>query len=650
MTYVLTNFVGVPVTFVLLVLGVSLAARRILGLHVGLVRTALACLIGLSVSQAILQTANPSPGSFGAMASIYFGITLLVMLGLLALAEVLVPTGTVPPPTEWWGAVRRKVARARRYSKITSIAVRHGLGPYLRGRERAGAGRARLARSLRRALQDGGITFIKLGQVLSTRRDLLPPEFIEELAKLQDDVPAVPWPEVAAVLSRELGAPPEQVFAEVDREPVAAASVAQVHRARLRSGADVVVKVQRPGVRRIAESDLDIVLRLATTLHNRTRWGRAMGVRDLAVGFAQALREELDFRVEARNLVAVSAASATRTEPGSAVRVPGVHQDLCTARVLVMDRLDGVPVRLADSVLDHDPAGRADLARGLLRSLLRQVMLDGVFHADPHPGNILLLADGQLGLLDFGSVGRIDAVLRAALQKLLVAIDQGDPMALCDALLELVSRPDEIDEQQLERALGQFMARHLSAGMRPDVEMFTDLFRLVYRYGLSIPPEIAAVFRALATMEGTLGALSPGFNIVVESRTFAAEQFSRRLSPDALRRTLTDEVASLLQMLRRLPRRMERISTALEQGRLSVNLRPFADERDRRFLVGLLHQIMLTGLGATAGIMAVLLLGASGGPRVGPDLGLYQVFGYNLLIISVLLGIRVVVTIFRPRP
>ncbi len=619
----LVHTIGFPVTFLLLVLGMSLAARRILGLRVGLIRTALACLLAMSIASGVFgETASPTTS----LATIQLGLSLLFVIGLLAFAEIIVPTGSIPPPTEWWGMLRRRIARTRRYSRITAIAFRHGLGPYLRGRERSDTG---LARSLRLALQDAGVTFVKLGQVLSTRADLLPEDFVEELSLLQDKVPPAKWDEVRALLDAELG---PGAFREVDPEPLAAASIAQVHRAVLASGAEVVVKVQRPDVRAVAEGDLDIVSRLAETLQ-RTRWGSALGVRDLAAGFAAALREELDFRVEARNIAAVAAVS------DSSVGLPQVH--MSTSRVLVMDRLDGVPVRGA--------AENEGLARTLLRFVLRQVMLDGVFHADPHPGNVMLLSDGRLGLLDFGSVGRIDAGLRSALQRLLLAIDRSDPAGLTDALLELTSRPEEIDEQRLERALGQFMARHLGAGMRPDVEMFGDLFVLVSRFGLSVPPEIAAVFRALATLEGTLGVLSPGFNIVVESRAFANEQITERLTPESVRRTMAEELQSVLPMLRRLPRRIDRITGAVEQGRLSMSMRLFADERDRSFVTGLLHQVMLTVLGATAGVMAVLLLGSSGGPQVAPDVGLHQVFGYNLLIVSVLLGLRVVVAVFRPR-
>jgi len=216
------------------------------------------------------------------------------------------------------------------------------------------------------------------------------------------------------------------------------------------------------------------------------------------------------------------------------IRVPVPYQPLCTGLVLVMERLDGRPLAAIDP---GTPAGvRAALARSLLDCLLREVMLEGTFHADPHPGNVLLLTDGTLGLLDFGSVGCIDQGLRAALQRLLLALDRGDPAGLADALLEVAGRPGELDEPRLERMLGRFLARHVAAGITPDVRMFTDLFRIVSDHGLAVPPEMAAVFRALATMEGTLTQLAPGFDIVAEARRFAAGQLAAQFSPDVLHR------------------------------------------------------------------------------------------------------------------
>jgi ubiquinone biosynthesis protein len=554
----------------------------------------------------------------------------------LVLAEVLVPTGSLPHPVDLVRGLRGRLARARRYSRITRIAVRHGLGPYLSGRRKADfelpSGRSRMAASLATALDEAGVTFVKLGQILSTRRDLLPPEFVDELSRLRDRVAPAPWDEIQQVLTDELGGPVDEIFAGFTREPMAAASIAQVHAATLRSGERVVVKVQRPGIGSVVDRDLDIVARLAATLHARTRWGRTIGVRELATGFADAMREELDFRVEAANMLAVAAGSH------AGVRYPKPYESLSGKRVLVMERLDGVSLSEAGP---HTP-DREGLARTLLDTMLRQVMTDGVFHADPHPGNILLLTDGGLGMIDFGSVGRLDGSLREALQRLLLAMDKADVLGVTDALLEVVRRPDEIDQERLERALGQFLARHLGPGSSAGVRMFADLFKIVADFGLSVPPEVAAVFRALATLEGGLTQLSPGFDLVAEARSVAAGHL--HLDPDTLRRTAMDDLVTLVPMLRRLPRRVERIAGALENGRLSLNIRLFADQRDRAHVTELLHQVLLTVLGATAGVMAVILLSADSAT---PQITLLQLCGYSLLIISAVLVLRVLALIFR---
>ncbi|MGA5760146.1 ABC1 kinase family protein [Nonomuraea bangladeshensis] len=635
----------------------ALAAQRLLGVRFGAVRTLVAGLAAFLLAQPLLGpllTAMnipadgqvPDAGALGVLLLATMAMVLIPMV-LLVLAEALVPPGSLPGPVELLRSVRGRVSRARRYSQITRIAIKHGLGPYLRGRgERLEdrTGKVRLARSLREALDEGGVTFVKLGQVLSTRRDLLPAEFVEELGRLQDQVVPAPWAQIEPVLVAELGAPVEEVFAAFDRTPLAAASIGQVHAARLPGGEDVVVKVRRPGIGRVVAKDLDIVRRLAATLESRTRWGRSLGLRDLAEGFAAAIREELDFRVEAANMAAVTAPQPPVTAEGAPrVRYPAPMTALCTEQVLVMRRLSGRPVTEAA------PEDGPRLARDLLDCLLRQILVDGVFHADPHPGNLMLLDDGALGLLDFGSVGRLDAAVRSALQRFLLAMDRQDPLGVTDALLEVVPRPEDIDEAALERALGQFMARHLGPGM-DSVQMFTDLFRIVTAYGLSVPPEVAAVFRALATLEGTLVRLSPGFDLIGEARAFAGRHIAERAEPAAVRETLTQELAALLPMLRRLPRRVERIASAAEHGRLAFNVRLLADERDRRYLTGLLHQVLLTVLGATSGVMGVMLLANDGGPQIMPGATLYHLIGYNLLMISAILTLRVLAPIFRRRP
>ncbi|MFI9591992.1 ABC1 kinase family protein [Nonomuraea sp. NPDC052265] len=643
-----TLFVSLAILVMILLL--ATAAQRLLGVRFGALRTFLAAMVAWGLAQPMLTPViasfgpvdpetTPDAGALGLLLLVVMCMVLIPMV-ILVLAEALVPPGSVPGPLEVLRSLRGRIRRARRYSQITRIAFRHGLGPYLRGRGDSLAdrsGKVRLARSLREALDDGGVTFVKLGQVLSTRRDLLPAEFIDELGRLQDHVAPASWERVEPVLAAELGGPVEEVFAAFDRTPLAAASIGQAHTARLHTGESVVVKVRRPGIEGVVAQDLDIVRRLAATLESRTRWGRSLGLCDLAEGFAAAIREELDFRVEAANMAAVAASGS------GGVTYPEPFPALCTEQVLVMRRLSGGPVTAAAP--EQGPA----LARDLLDCLLRQILVEGVFHADPHPGNLMLLDDGTLGLLDFGSVGRLDASVRSALQRFLLAMNRQDPLGVTDALLEVVPRPEEIDEAALERALGQFMARHLGPGM-DSVQMFTDLFRIVSEYGLSIPPEVAAVFRALATLEGTLVRLSPGFNLIGEARAFAGRYLAERAGPESVKEAVGQELAALLPMLRRLPRRVERIASAAEHGRFSLNVRLLADDRDRRYVTGLVHQVLLTVLGATAGLMAVLLLGIEGGPVVIGTTSLYQLLGYNLLVIAAIMVLRVLALIFRRPP
>jgi ubiquinone biosynthesis protein len=290
---------------------------------------------------------------------------------------------------------------------------------------------------------------------------------------------------------------------------------------------------------------------------------------------------------------------------------------------------------------------RRAVATTLLEAMLSQILRYGLFHVDLHPGNVLIRESGELGLLDFGSVGRLDATSRTALAQLMAALGGADSVAATDALLELVDRPAEVDERALERAVGALIVRYMSPGATAGATAFPAVLRLVVAHRLTIPPQVAAVFRAFATLEGTLAVIDPGFDLITEARAAGTRQLTEAATPGRLRQAAENELATLLPLLRRLPRRVDRIADAVEHGRLSVNVRVLAEHRDRHYVTGLVHQVLLTVIGAASGLMAVLLLGLRGGPRLTPSIDLYAVLGYALLIVAVILVLRVLVVIFR---
>ncbi|MGC9498914.1 AarF/UbiB family protein [Streptomyces sp. WG7] len=674
----LTLLVALIATVLLAVLafGVSTASRRLLGVTVAPLRALGAGLVGVASLFVYGQVPGSRDDDLGALSTIQIPLALFAAMATLVALEVFVPYGTWARPLQAARGLGDRMRRARRYAQISRILMRNGLGWVLRGRAgwdramRPGPYGEQSARSARRAVEECGGALIKFGQVLSTRRDLLPPHFIDELSRLQSDVPPAPWPEVEAVLRKELGRPVAEVFESIEHEPLAAASIAQVHRARLRGGPTVVVKIQRPGIREVVERDLDIVLAVSRSLQSRVRAAQAFGLRELSDGFAGSVREELDFRIEARNAGAIAKATGGR-EGDARVRIPHVYYEYTSARVLVQEWLEGVTFDRAAAVADESGRDREALARTALRSMLHQILRVGVFHADPHPGNMLLLEDGRIGLIDFGSVGRIDPSAQSAIRELLVAVDRGDPAGLHDALLTLLGTRATVHEELLpgpllERELARFMARHLGVDAQPDTEMFTALFRMLAQFGLAVPPEVAAVFRALATIEGTLTRIAPSFNLLQEARAFAVGMLTDRLRPgaskayggagdsgtttvSALMHGAAQELLHVLPMLRRLPRRAERISASLEEGRLGVRIRLLADERERRFVSGLIHQVTVSLMACCTGLMGVMLVvfGTGKGPRVTRQLELYPLVGYHVLAVSAILILRALYTAMR---
>ena len=654
------SVVGV-IALVLVTGAISTTGRRVLGVPVGWPRSlVVGLLMGVATALALpwlqiqIGLLNPrEAGSDLVVLSVIYALVMawsfLIGIALLVVLELIIPTGSVGTPVGWIRGLREQNRRTRRYLDVLGIAARHGLGGFLRRSrdtevsvaERHGSF---TARALRSALNDGGVTFIKIGQMLSSRPDIVGPTFARELSSLQTDSTPLPWSELEPVVRAALPRPVEEVFVSVDADPLAVASVAQVHAARLLSGEEVVLKIQKPRARTQVTADLDIASRLAQRLETSTAWARTLGLVAIVEGFAASLRDELDYLIEADNMLAVTATRGERT----GLRVPRVPTVLASSTVLVLERLDGVPLGAAGNELAALPdSTRHDLANLLLSTVLDQVLVGGVFHSDLHPGNVLLGPDGELQLLDFGSVGRLDNGSRAAITTLLLAVDRSSAMIATDALMDLLEPPEEsVDQRRLEREVGELLLRYRTS-TNSSSGLFTALFGLFTRYEFKVPPQVAAGLRTLATVEGTLRLIEPSLDLIPRARDQGQAIFRESQSLSSVREAIDNELISLIPLVRRLPRRLNKITEDLELGRITLNLRVLGDRRDRSFLVSVTQQIVVAILAAAATLAAVILLVAPGSPLLAPTIGLYPIMGFCLLFIGFVLALRALVLSFR---
>jgi ubiquinone biosynthesis protein len=579
---------------------------------------------------------------FGAMAAAVW-IEFLSRPGMMARAQT--GLASVPHPVR---SLRRRGRRMARYAEITRIAVRNGLGPSLGlGRHddvSQNGAKTPTMRRLRLSLEQCGGMFVKLGQIASTRSDMLSPDAIKELSLLQDQVRPAARDDVAALLESELAAPLEDVFTTFDWQPIAAASIGQVYRAALPDGSPVVVKVIRPGIEETVAVDLSVLEELGRVVETRTSWGADYHVMELVDEFSSRLREELDFRSEARNQRAI----ASSLPHGSRISIPEVYEELSTSRVLVMEWLDGASVRDV-AWGDARAAERTKIADLLLRTFLEQMLQDGVFHADPHPGNVMLLSDGRLALIDFGAAGRLDSVQQAALRELMAGVSRRDADAVAQAVLQVASLRRGVDIADFERALARFMAQRLAPGARADAAMFNAMLRLFFDFGITLPAEWSTFFRALIVLEGTLTTIAPGYSVIDAAESIAAQWVRGQITPGSVQQAVRDEIVRTVPMLRRLPRHIDRAFSMLEREGIRVRVSHFQDEHDTRFVTALVNRSILAFLSGTIGLLSVGLIAIEGGPPFTGNTSLFQVFGYFGLFCSTVLAMRVIVAVLRDR-
>lgn len=507
------------------------------------------------------------------------------------------------------------VQHLERYRVIAETFARHGLGVLLgaSGIERFIPFHRSIARyahrsenystaqHVRLALEELGPTFVKLGQLLSTRSDLLPPAYLTELAKLQDSLTPVPEAVIREVLETELGGPVEKIFDRFDLTPLASASIGQAHAATLHDGTEVVVKVRRPGAVEQVEVDLEILKNLAAQAERRWEDAAAYDLPGLAEEFARTLRAELDYLAEGRN--AERFAENFAHDPG--VHIPRVYWETSTTRVLTLERLSGLKVSDLDA-LDAAGIDRPAVAAHATRVVAQMIFDDGFFHADPHPGNLFIEPDGRIGLIDFGMVGVVDTELRERLGLLLVALARKDPHRIAAALAKLSTSTTPVNLRELSEDLRPVIELYdglplaeISAG-----KMIRELLSVLRRRQLRLPREFSLVLKMVIMTEGMGVALDPDFHLEEVLSPYAQRLVANRYSLAALKRHLSDAGVDAFEIATQLPIQLRRLQSLLDEGGPEVHLRtadlePLVDRLDvisKRVVFGVVTAAALRGV------------------------------------------------------
>lgn len=515
-----------------------------------------------------------------------------------------------------------------RLHEIASILIRYGFGDMVRrvGLESllSKAGQALHwsqfeallhldpPQRVRKAFEEMGPTFIKFGQILATRVDLFAPEWIEEFEKLHDRVPPLPFSSIKPQLEDDLGAPLSEVFERFDETPLAAASIAQVHRAWLPDGREVIVKIRRPGIRALIEADLRLLERLVSLVQSEFPDIRRFHPQEVLRQFKISLRNELDLLSEARNAQRIAQQFADIRY----VVIPKVHWEYCGERLNVQEYIKGIPGGDLDSV---DAAGlnRKRLAQRGADAVLKMVLIDGFFHADPHPGNFIFLPGDRLAFIDFGMVGSLSELRRDQVVDMLNAIVLRDAVSMTDVLLDWASDSSP-DSERLVAEISLLIDKYHGVALAQLRlgEILADLTSLMRDHRLTLPPDLTMLFKTLITLEGMGRQIDPEFDIVSQIGPLLRDATTRRYQPEALLRKGRRTLVTSLGMLGSLPRDIRRLMRTARSGTIKVNvdmheLTHFGWIMDRavsRLTVGLVTAALIIG--------SSIVMTVSGGPTL----------------------------------
>ncbi len=546
----------------------------------------------------------------------------------------------------------------RRYQQIGRILTRYGFGYVL---TQLGIGRAITpgleklrfssseilratpAERVRMVVEELGPTFIKLGQILSTRGDVLPAEFIRELEKLQDTVPATDFTLIQAQVEKELKAPLDQVFPTFDPVPVASASLGQVHLATLSSREEVAVKVFRPGVDKVIQIDLDILLELAALAEKRTDWGRHYGVLSLVQEFADTLHTEQNYEQEGHNIDRYRQMFAGE----GYVCIPKVYWKTTTRRVLTMERIQGI--KITDlAALDAAGLDRQEVARHNIAILLKAVLQDGFFHADPHAGNFMVLPNEVIAMMDFGIMGQLDHAERLGLVQMFVGFFRQETDRVVEAFSDLGIATKAADRRKLSRHLERLRVRYYGLDLEKihAQSFFEDIMGLAFENRLRMPSNLVLVFKAIAMLEGISLQLDPDINVFNEVEPYVRDALLELQSPINRLKEIADQMRESTEAMMLLPRQIQRMLERMEaeEGNLSMTMKGL-DEPTRR-ITAAANRLVLAILAAAFVVGPALLI-----PRISEIFPEWQAGAAFLIFagfaMSLLLTLVLVLSIWR---
>ena len=506
--------------------------------------------------------------------------------------------------------VSLKPSHLKRYKDIAVLLMKYGRGDLAKGLDvdaevlpRASVpGEKPKAEELARDLERLGPTFVKVGQLLSTRADILPVAYLESLARLQDKVEPFSFAEVERIVTEELGVRISKAFADFEATPLAAASLGQVHRATLRDGRPVAVKVQRPGIREQIVEDLEAFTEIARLLDEHAEAGRLYQFEKMVEEFRKTLLRELDYRQEAQNLLTLR----ENLREFDRIVVPAPVMDFTTSRVLTMDYVFGQKITTLSPLSRMEIDGAA-LAEELHEAYLKQILIDGFFHADPHPGNVFLNDDGKLALLDLGMIGRISPVMQENLLKLLLAISEGHGEETADRAAEIGEKLDTFDEAEFRRHIAELVSTYQNAKVEEIQigKVVLEVSRAAGQAGVRLPSELTMLGKTLLHLDEIARTLDPAFDPNASVRRNAAELLQRRMRKSASPASLYASLLEAKDFIEKLPGRVNKVLDILANNQLRLDV----DAIDETLLIDGLHKIanrIALGL-----ILAALIVGAA---------------------------------------